>query len=216
MIKVVLFDLDGTLIDSSEGIFKSVLYALEHYGIHETDMGSLRRFIGPPLYESFMRFYDFPEEQAREAVDVFRERYNVKGFLECKLYDGVKEALVSLKEAGYALGVATSKPEETARKILSNKGVYDLFDEIAGATMDGRIETKQEVLTEWFRRKSEYTPDASLLVGDTAFDVTGANAFGMKSIGVSFGFGSLDEMQKAGAVAICDSMAEVVDVVKGC
>ena len=127
----------------------------------------------------------------------------------------MEEALVRLKNLGYVVGIATSKPEETARKILEAKGVAALFDEICGATMDGSISTKAEVLSELFRRVSKYQMDEVVLVGDTAFDVKGANAFGVDTIGVSFGFGDVEEMRGAGAIAICDSLLAVVDLLEG-
>jgi len=211
--KLILFDLDGTLIDSSEGIFKSALYALEHYGIKESDMESLRRFIGPPLSDSFVNYYNFERETAIEAVDVFRERYNVLGYRECCLYPGVKETLELLKNQGIALGVATSKPEITACAILKDKQIYDLFDEVSGATMDGKIETKSQVIEELYRRMPDYRPEDTVLVGDTEFDVLGANKFGIRTIGVSFGFGEVDKMLEAGAIAICDSMEAVGETI---
>lgn len=209
MYRVILFDLDGTLIDSSDGIIKSVLYTLHFYGIEESDTDGLRRFIGPPLSESFEKFYAFSKEQAREAVDKFRERYNVKGYLECELYPDTKQVLTQLKEDGFLLGVATSKPEITARRILEQKGIADLFDEICGATMDGRIEKKADVLQELLRRHPEYVKEEMVLIGDTAFDVHGANALGIDSAAVGFGFGDVQEMRLAGAVEIFDSMQEL-------
>lgn len=209
--KVVLFDLDGTLIDSSEGITKSCQHTMKHYGMEETDLNSFRRFIGPPLSESFMNFYGFSEEKALEAVRIYRERYNTIGLFECCLYPGVKECLQALKAAGYLISVASSKPEETCKRMLTHFGIIDLFDEVVGATMDGRINTKEQVLREVLRRFANVSIADMVLVGDTIFDVEGANSVGIASIGVSFGFGKTEEMQRAGALCICDSFSEVTD-----
>ncbi len=213
MIKNVLFDLDGTLINSSEGIIKSVLFTLNHYGIEETNIEGLKRFIGPPLADSFVKYYGFSKEKGKEAVDVYRTRYNVKGLYECELYPGIKELLVSLKDKGYRIGVATSKPEITSLQILEHLGVKELFDEIAGATMDGSIEKKVDVLELAFRRQPEFAKEETVLVGDTNFDILGANQAGIRAIGVSFGFGDAEVMKAAGAVCICDSASEIIDAI---
>ena len=213
-IKAVLFDLDGTLIDSSEGITKSAQFALDYYGIEEPDLDKLRKFIGPPLWESFVKFYDFPKEKALEAVDKFRERYNVTGLFECCLYPGVRECLEELRRRGYLVAVASSKPEVTCKRILEYHGALELFDSISGATMDGRIETKEQVLDQLFERWPDVSRDEMVLVGDTVFDVKGAGQTGLKCIAVSFGFGNVKEMLDAGAICVCDEMMEVVDVVE--
>ena len=153
--KAILFDLDGTLIDSSEGITKSTQYALAHYGIIENDLSKFYKFIGPPLVVSFKKYYDFPEEQAVEAVAVYRERYNKIGLFECSLYPGVRECIEKLKAQGYLIGMASSKPEVSCRRILEHFGILELFDDVVGATFDGRIDTKEEVLNEVMRRQNQ-------------------------------------------------------------
>lgn len=214
-IKAVLFDLDGTLIDSSEGITKSAQYALRRFGIEEPDLGKLKKFIGPPLGESFMKYYGFSEAQAKEAVKVYRERYNVKGIYECRLYSGVKGCLERLKAEGYRIGLASSKPEISCRRILEYLGILTLFDEVTGATMDGRIAKKKEVLQESFRRWGDMPKEEMVLVGDTGFDIEGANQVGIPSIAVSFGFGEVEEMVTAGCRAVCNSMDEIPAAIAG-
>lgn len=209
MMKAILFDFDGTLIDSSEGITKSAQYALAHFGIEEPNLDDLKKFIGPPLGGSFQKFYGFSREQADEAVRVYRSRYEKIGLYECRLYPHVKETICRLKEDGYLIGLASSKPEVTCRRIMEHLEILDLFDEVVGATHDGRIGTKEEVLLEVLRRWQQIPRGEMLLVGDTIYDVEGANLVHMKSIGVSFGFGNLDEMRKAGAISIIDDMLQL-------
>ena len=207
--KAILFDLDGTIIDSSEGVTKSVQHALKHFGIDEPDLKKLNVFIGPPLVESFPKNYGFSKEQTQEAIAIYRERYKPIGMLECQLYDGVAECLKKLHEMGYKISVASSKPEPFCKKILEHFGILDLFDEVVGATEDGRIDTKEEVLQELLRRWSDIALEDMCLIGDTIYDIEGANLVGIKSVGVSYGFGNLDEMLNAGALFICDSMEEI-------
>ncbi len=211
--KAVLFDLDGTLIDSSEGITKSVLYALSHYGIEETDMDSLYRFIGPPLSESFQKYYGFSEEQAYEAVQVYRERYNRIGIFECSLYPGVEECIRTLKAKGYRVGMASSKPEESCRRILEYFGILSLFDEVVGATFDGTRDKKEQVLQEVFKRWPDVIREEMCLVGDTIFDVEGAKTVGIPCVAVTFGFGDLEQMKKAGIAGICEDMRKLPEMV---
>lgn len=211
--KAILFDLDGTLIDSSEGITKSTQYALAHYGIIENDLSKFYKFIGPPLVASFKKYYDFPEEQAVEAVAVYRERYNKIGLFECSLYPGVRECIEKLKAQGYLIGMASSKPEVSCRRILEHFGILELFDDVVGATFDGRIDTKEEVLNEVMRRWSDVPKDEMCLIGDTMFDVEGANQVGIRTVAVTFGFGNVQEMVEAGAVAVCDDMEELPEIV---
>lgn len=211
--KAILFDLDGTLIDSSEGITKSTQYALAHYGIIENDLSKFYKFIGPPLVASFKKYYDFSEEQAVEAVAVYRERYNKIGLFECSLYPGVRECIEKLKAQGYLIGMASSKPEVSCRRILEHFGILELFDDVVGATFDGRIDTKEEVLNEVMCRWSDVPKDEMCLIGDTMFDVESANQVGIRTVAVTFGFGNVQEMVEAGAVAVCDDMEKLPDIV---
>lgn len=207
--RAVLFDMDGTLIDSSEGITKSVQYALKEFGIDEPDTDKLRVFIGPPLRDSFVRHYGFTREQAEHAVALYRKRYNTIGIFECRLYPGVEECIRTLRGAGYRIGIASSKPEVSCKRILGHFGILELFDEVSGATMDGHIETKEEVLRELLRRWSDIPQNEMCLIGDTIFDVEGANRIGIPCVAVSFGFGEVEEMCAAGAVAVCNAMCEL-------
>lgn len=212
--KAVLFDLDGTLIDSFEGIAKSAQYALRRFGINEENLENLRPFVGPPLVESFQKWYGLPKEQAIEATDIYRERYRPIGILECSLYPGVEECIRTLKAEGYQIGMASSKPEEFCRRILEHFGLLDLFDDVVGATFDRRIDTKEEVLNEVLRRWSDIPKNQMCLIGDTMFDLVGAKKIGIDCIAVSYGFGNAKEMLQKGAVAICDRMADLPELIQ--
>lgn len=209
MKKVILFDLDGTIIDSQEGVTKCVQYALAHFGIQEEDLGKLRIFIGPPLRGQFRKVYGFTPEQAEEAVRVYRERYVRKGMYECSLYPYVREILTHLRQKGYLLALASSKNESACIGILKHFGIDACFDLIGGATDDGRISEKADVLKMVTERMGYPDVKDYILIGDTRFDVLGANAVGMDCIGVTYGFGTREELKEAGAQAIFASLQEV-------
>lgn len=203
--------MDGTIINSEEGITKCVQYALRAYGIDEPDRKKLLCFIGPPLDPVFREKYGMTEEEAWQAVERYRERFDVKGIFECCLYDGVRDAIVRLKEKGYVLALASSKPETACRRILEHFSLTPYFDEVVGSTLDGRISTKEEVLEELGRRMADCQigRDEMCLIGDTKYDAAGAKAFGIRCIGVSYGFGTREELLDAGAEAVFDQMEEV-------
>ena len=212
--KAVLFDLDGTLSNSKEGITKCVQYALKHFGIEEPDRDKLEIFIGPPLVDSFMNFYGMSLEDAKIATAKYRERYTPIGIHEASMYPGTRECIEELKKQGYIIGMASSKPEEYCRIILEDFGILDLFDDVVGATMDGRIDSKEEVLMEVFRRWSHYGKDEMCLIGDSIYDVEGANLVGIPCIAVSYGFGDVKQMTEAGAVAVIDNLVELPGVLE--
>lgn len=211
---IVLFDLDGTITNSKEGITKCAQYALKAYGIDEPDADKLEFFIGPPLKNTFMEHYGMDEETAVAAVAKYRERYHPTGIFECSLFDGVEDALKSLKRKGYRIGLASSKPEESCRRILEHFHILSYFDEVVGATMDGRIDSKYEVLQETIKRMHIYDTTEAVLIGDTRFDVSGAKEAHMDCIGITYGFGTKEELQEAGANAICDSIEEAAEYIE--
>ena len=216
-IKAVLFDLDGTLIDSSEGIIKSVRYALSHFGMEEPDTDRLYQFIGPPLSDSFRNLYGFSEEKALEAVEVYRQRYNRTGIFECRLYPGAEACIKALKQQGIRIGMASSKPELSCRRILEHFGILSLFDEVVGATFDGTRDRKEDVLKEAFRRWEDLSLSQMCLVGDTVFDAEGAARVGIDCIAVTYGFGNLEEMKRTGVAAVCehiDELPELIDMLR--
>lgn len=208
-LKSILFDLDGTLTDSGEGIMNCVALALQHYGIPIPPREELRIFVGPPLQENFLKF-GIPQEEIDNAIKVFRSRYLTVGKFENFPYPGIPELLQKLKSAGHHLYVATSKPESTAREILDKFELSPYFDIICGATMDGTRQSKADVIQYLYDQTSETLP--AIMVGDTSYDVEGANAHHIPTIGVAWGYGSIAEMVDTGAVAIAQSVDELYEL----
>lgn len=209
MKKTILFDLDGTLTDSGEGIINCVIYALEHFGLPIPSRDSLRYFVGPPLHESFVK-QGVPSDRAEEAVAVYRERYIPIGKFENEPYPGIRQLLEALKTQGYTLFVATSKPEQMSIDILNHFDLAKYFDRICGASMDTSRSNKEAVIQYLIQENGR--ADNMVMVGDTKFDVLGAKAHGIPCIGVSWGYGTIAEMQDAGAVAIADTMEKLLDL----
>jgi len=209
--KVVLFDLDGTIINSQAGVTNCVKYALESTGITEVDMTILRKFIGPPLLNSFQKYYGFSEEKADELVKKYRERYQKTGIFECELYTDVESTLKNLKQKGYVIGLASSKPEEFCKQILEYFHIDTYFDEVVGAQLNGPRNEKADVLKEALERLKVINLSQVTLVGDTKFDAIGAKQAGISCIGVSYGFGNRSELIENEVVALVDSMKEVDD-----
>ncbi len=204
--KAIFFDLDGTLTDSGEGIINCATLALEHFGIPVPSREEMGVFVGPPLDQTFIKF-GVPAEKAQEAIDVFRSRYLVVGKFENTPYPGIRELLEKLKSQGHRLFVATSKPETTAVEILHKFELAQYFEVICGATLDGTRVHKADVIAYLLGKIG--TPEDILMVGDTEFDVTGAAAHGIRTIGVSWGYGKVAAMEQAGAVAIAHTMEQL-------
>ena len=209
----VFFDLDGTLIDSGEGVFNSVEYALKKIGIEVEDKSKLRCFIGPPLTVSFKTFYGFDDENADRGVVYYREYYKDKGIFECYVYDGIEECLKRLKKAGKRVMVATSKPEEYAKRILEKMGIAKYFDFIAGATMDEKTRANKIEIMQYAFDSCGVSPDDTIMVGDRLFDIEGAKHFGMECIAVLYGYGSREEFEKYEAEYIVNTPADVAELI---
>lgn len=209
MAKAIFFDLDGTLTDSGEGIINCAVLALEHFGLSVPSREAMRVFVGPPLDQTFIKF-GVPEDKAQEAIDVFRGRYRTVGKFENFPYPGIREMLQTLNNQGHRLFVATSKPEILANEVLEYFDLADFFEKIAGATLDGSRSHKADVITYLLGLTGDV--GQTLMVGDTAFDVIGAAAHGIPTIGVSWGYGEVTDMEKAGAIAIAHSMDELVSL----
>lgn len=196
----ILFDLDGTLTDSGEGILNCVTLALRHFGLSVPEDGSLRQFVGPPLRESFPKF-GVPEDRVEEAVAVFRSRYNTVGKFENFPYPGIRELLERLRADGHRLYVATSKPETTAREVLEKFSLAEFFTGICGADMEGLRDTKDAVIAALLECLPEQEP--RIMVGDTVFDIEGAARHGIPTVAVAWGYGNKADFGGALCVADC-------------
>lgn len=207
----ILFDLDGTLTDSKEGITKSVRYSLNHYGIEVKDLDGLCPFIGPPLRESYKRYYGFSDEQAQECVLIYRQYFDAQGWRENRVYEGIREMLQTLKDSGRHLLVATSKPEVFARRILEHFDLTRYFEWIGGADLEGTRSEKADVIGYVLEQCGLGTgwegASRGIMVGDREHDVLGARRWGMESIGVLYGYGGREELKACKA----DYTAETVE-----
>ena len=206
----ILFDLDGTLTDPGMGITNSVMHALTHFGITVTNRSDLYRFIGPPLMDSFMEYYELTEEQAVEAVRVYREYFADKGWAENTVYSGIESLLADLVAAGKMLLVATSKPQIFAERILVHFGLDKYFTHICGVALQApRGYSKADVIRDALDRAGVSDLTTAVMVGDRHHDIDGAKVVGMDSIGVLYGYGDREEHEAAGADAIAESVAEL-------
>lgn len=212
MYQTILFDLDGTLTDSGIGITNSVMYALEKFGIHVSDQAELYSFIGPPLVESFERYYGFDHQQAEQAVSYYREYFSRKGIYENRPYDGIKELLADLKDSGKVLLVATSKLEKFAGEVLMYFGLYDYFDAVAGSSLDGTRIKKGEIITYALDNAGAAGRESAIMVGDREHDILGAKEAGIDSLGVLYGYGSREELAMAGADFLAEDVGSVAEI----
>lgn len=219
--KYILLDLDGTITDSSEGITRSVSYALEKMGITENDMAILKRYIGPPLNESFSRFHGLSDEDALKSVAYYRERYAVTGIYENKLFDGITDFLAGLKREGYIVALATCKPEIYVPTILKHFNIEQYFDVAVGSELEGgKRRHKDDVIEEVLRQimKMKEIPESdiytvkadAIMIGDRKDDVLGAKDAGIESIGLRYGFAETDELENAGADYILDNVSDIL------
>lgn len=217
----ILFDLDGTLTDSSKGITRSVQYALDKLGITENEQAMLRRFIGPPLDESFEQFYGLDKETALKAVNYYRERYNDIGIYENVLFDGIDVLLAGLKEEGYIVALATCKPEIYVPRILDYFNITRYFDVAVGSELEGgKRRHKNQVIDEVFARLQANgqsgqdlfkMKEKAIMIGDRKDDILGAKASGIQSMGVRYGFAEENELERAGADYIVDNVQDISD-----
>lgn len=209
--KYIFFDLDGTLTNPAEGITNSVAHALKYYGISVSDKTQLYKFIGPPLAQSFSEFYGFSPDRAKEAVDKYREYFADTGIFENKVYDYIPEVLSKLKKAGFSLAIATSKPEVFAKRIADKFELTQYFDFIGGSLLDNSRTDKGEVI-EYVLSSLKANREKTIMVGDRSHDILGAKKCSVKSIGVLYGFGNREELEKAGADYIAETPTQLGDL----
>ncbi len=209
MYNTVLFDLDGTIINSEKGILNSVQYALNKYGAPMPERHALNFFLGPPLDDSFSKLLKISKQEAEILVKYYREYYRPKGIFEIELYSGVKELLIKIKESGRRTVIATSKPEEFAVKILKYLGIEEYFDIIAGATFDNTRSEKIDIIKYALDKIGTADKNSIVMVGYRKFDCEGAAELGLDSIGVLYGFGSREELETAGATYLAETATDV-------
>lgn len=210
MYKNILFDFDGTVFDTVEGITKSAQYALKKQGI-EAGLDELRCFAGPPLVDKFMEVYGFDRETAEQATRDFKERYVPIGVHECRIFPGIKSLLEALREKGFQVGLATSKPQVLAEQLLAQEDMTELFMAICGSSSDGNNSAKWQVLKRAMEELGA-KPEDTVLVGDTKYDVEGARLCGVPCIGVAYGYAAPGELEQAGAVTIARDMDELLEI----
>ncbi|AGY76702.1 MULTISPECIES: HAD-IA family hydrolase [Clostridium] len=210
--KYILFDLDGTITESKEGITKSVQYALKKFGIIVESLDLLEKFIGPPLKYSFSEYFGFDENKSLEAVQYYREYFEKKGIMENKVYDHIEDLLKQLKELKLKLIIATSKPTKFSNIILNNFNLTSYFDAIVGSNMNGTRCTKGEVIKHVLE-KYRINSDEAVMIGDRKYDMIGARQNNMDSIGVTYGYGSLEELKNENPTYIADSVMDILNKV---
>jgi phosphoglycolate phosphatase len=203
----LFFDLDGTLIDSAVGITRCVAYALERLDHPVPEAAELHRWIGPPLRVSFAPLLR-DDGRVEQAVAYYRERFEAHGWQEHEVYPGIEALLAALRDAGHRLAVVTAKNEPHARKILAHHPFGAWFEDVVGATPDGRLSHKPELIAEALRRLQPAREDL-WMIGDRHMDIEGARHHGLRSVGVLWGFGGEQELREAGADLLMASPAEL-------
>lgn len=212
MFDTIFFDLDGTLTDPGQGITNAVAYALRQTGREVPPRSELYAYIGPPLLEQFQETYGISLDEARVLVDHFHDYYEDRGILENELYEGIPQALQTLKDAGATLAVATSKPEPFALQVLERFDLRKFFTLVAGSTLDEQRTHKAAVIAYALEQLGRPAGKA-LMVGDRKHDVLGAKEHHIPTVGALYGYGSREELTQAGAVAIADTVADLAPVI---
>ncbi len=209
----IFFDLDGTLTDPFEGITNSIVHSLKYFDIEVMDRHTLEPFIGPPLWESYMKIFGFTKEDADLAVKYYREYFSKIGLFENKVYDGIPEMLDELRNIGLRLSVATSKPAIYSRHILEKFGLWEYFDFLSGSELDGTRVNKAEVIEYAVSELDIKDRTKILMVGDRLHDINGAHECGIMAAGVLWGYGSREEHEKCGADYIVSSIEELKEII---
>jgi phosphoglycolate phosphatase len=211
--KYVFFDLDGTLVDTREGIFKSLIHVLESYDIEIPPDEDLIRQIGPPLHEAFSELLDTSDEdEISLAIDIYRRRYSSRGLYQSSPYPGIEELLRKVRENGLTAFVLTAKMEAYAKKILDHYGLSQYFVRIYGSRPDGSLENKSELIS-YVLEKEKISPADAVMIGDREYDITGAKDNGFPAVAVTYGYGSREEIAEAGPARTCDDTTSLYDAI---
>ncbi len=209
-----LFDLDGTLTDSKEGIAKGFKYALQHFDIIIENLDDLNKCVGPPLGASFKNFFALDDTQAEHAIAKYREYYTDKGMLENTVYEGIADVLEMLQQQGKTLFVATSKPTVYAKQIVEHFGLSKYFTEVVGSELDGTRSKKVDIINYILEKHNITDLSEVVMIGDREYDIIGANEVGVTSIGVLYGYGTFEELQTAEATYIVESVEHLTIVLR--
>ena len=210
----LFFDLDGTLTDPALGITNSIMYALKQFAIEVARREDLYVFIGPPLFASFQKYYHFDDAKADQAVTLYREYFAKQGLYENTPYPHIHDTLKTLKDMGYQLAVATSKPEPFARTILEHFELAAYFDVISGSDINDRQESKADVIKRALDRLGNPPRETCLMIGDREHDAIGAKANQMDCLGVTYGYGSREELLQAGCVDVVDDNQDLPEKIQ--
>lgn len=208
--------MDGTVSNTWEGVTKCVQYALGKMGIIEENLDNLSHFVGPPMVTEYINSYGMSKEDALKTLGYYRERYNPTGIYECEIYPGIKDILVWLNDNGFRVGLATSKPEPMALRVLDYLNIREYFDAniTCGADLNGPVLTKEDVLNKVFDNNPDVKKDETVLIGDTIYDVEGTNKVGLDCIGVTYGMGEEKDLIEQGVVKTIKHPMDLVDILK--
>lgn len=210
----VIFDFDGTVVDTGEGILKSLQYSFEAQGREAPDLSDLKKFIGPPIHYSYTTYYDVGEDEVQNYIKSYRERYRSKGIYECHIYDGMIEALSELKRRGVKLGIASSKPISLIYDVMEYLDLTAYFDAVTGTAFDDSNHSgKADLILQSIEKLGAKDKSRVLMVGDRCFDIDGAAGAGVDSCGVIFGYGSREEFIEHKATFIVQEAKDILDVV---
>lgn len=210
----VIFDFDGTVADTGEGILKSLEYSFEQMGRPVPDLSDLKKFIGPPIHYSYVTFYGVAEDEVETYIKKYRERYREKGIFECFVYDGMRELLSALREIGVKIGIASSKPIKLIFDVMEYLHLGEFFDAVVGTQFDDSNHPgKTDLVLESMAKLGAKDKSRVLMVGDRYFDIDGAKGAGVDSVGVVYGYGSREEFREHGATFIVDKPSEILGIV---
>ena len=210
----VLFDFDGTVTDTGEGILKSLQYSFSAMGHEVPDLSDLKKFIGPPIHYSYTTFYGISEEDVGDYIKKYRERYREKGIYECYVYEGMRETIEALRNKGVKIGIASSKPVSLIYDVMNHLGITELFDAVTGVTVDDSNHSgKTFLVLDCMEKLGAADKSRVLMVGDRKFDLDGASGAGVDSCAVLFGYGSKEEFLKHNATYIIEKAEDLLDIV---
>ena len=209
-IKTILFDLDGTVIDSGPGVKRCICHALRHFGMDKPDEASLNACVGPPLTSTFGDRFGIPKDRVMEAISVFRKEYNAGGIYECALYPGIRECIRALHEKGYDVAIASSKVDAACKRLMEHFELTPYFYDIIGSTPDAGREKKVDVLNAFFELHPDHKKEETVLIGDTFFDAEGAREAGIPFIGVTYGYGTEESLREEESIGILSAADEIL------